>query len=49
MRETGRRLAESYLKDPPLLAFKAKCELTSGGQVHAKTRDREQPGVRHVG
>jgi hypothetical protein len=36
MRETGRRLAESYLKDPPLLAIKANCELTSGGRLHAK-------------
>ena len=30
MRQTGRRLADGYLKDPPLLAFKANCELAAG-------------------
>jgi hypothetical protein len=36
MRQTGRRLADGYLEDPPLLAFKTNCELTSGGQLHTK-------------
>jgi hypothetical protein len=30
MRETGPRLADGYLKDPPLLAFKAISELAGG-------------------
>ena len=33
MRETGRRLADGYLKDPPLLAFKANCELAGNRSI----------------
>jgi hypothetical protein len=46
MRQTGRRLADGYLKDPPLLALKANCELASGGGFTGEGRDRDQPGVR---
>jgi hypothetical protein len=30
MRQTGRRLADGYLKDPPLLASRSNCELAAG-------------------
>jgi hypothetical protein len=46
MRETGRQLADGYLRDPPILALKAVCELTSGGGFNGERRDRDQPGVR---
>jgi hypothetical protein len=46
MRETGRQLADGYLKDPPILALKQVCELTSGGGFTGERRDRDQPGVR---
>jgi hypothetical protein len=39
MRETGRRLADGYLKDPPLLAFKAISEL-AGNSLTGDERSR---------
>lgn len=36
MRQTGRRLAEGYLKDPPLLAFKAISERVGGSDFAGK-------------
>jgi hypothetical protein len=44
MRQTGRRLADGYLNDPPLLAFKATSELAAGNGLTA-TGDRNQPAV----
>jgi hypothetical protein len=39
MRETGRRLADGYLKDPPLLAFKANCELAGNRSIAEKVME----------
>jgi hypothetical protein len=36
MRETGRRLADGYLKDPPLSALKSNCELAAGRRLIAE-------------
>jgi hypothetical protein len=36
MRETGRRLADGYLKAPPLSAFKSNCELAAGSRLIAE-------------
>jgi hypothetical protein len=36
MRETGRRLTDGYLKDPPLSAFKSNCELAAGSRLIAE-------------
>jgi hypothetical protein len=36
MRETGRQLADGYLKDPPVLALKAGCELAAGNRSSPK-------------